>query len=154
MALAVSRAATERDYLELRLLFLEYELDLPHRLRHGRVPDASELESAYAEPNAAFLARRDGAPIGCVALTRRDGKTGLLRHLFVRPQSRGLGAARALVERVVEYLRAAGCRRVVLDTDKDVLQPAYRLYRNLGFAECAPHGIVGYDTPTFMELLL
>jgi putative acetyltransferase len=154
VTLEVGRVKSERDFLRLHRLFLEYELDLPPRLRHGVVPEVRELQDAYAAPNAAFLAAIGAKPIGCVAVTRVEEETGLLRHLFVRPQSRGLGAARALVDAVLSFLRRGGYRRVVLDTDKDALLPAYRLYRALGFAECAPHGPVAYDTATFMELRL
>ncbi len=154
MTLAIHRIASERDFHDLHHLFLEYELELPPRLRHGVVPTVRELQDAYAEPNAAFLATFDGTAAGCVAVTLLDRDTGLLRHLFVRPQSRKLGAARALVEEVLAFARRGAHRRVVLDTDKAALPAAYRLYRSLGFTECAPHGPVSYETPTYMELLL
>jgi GNAT superfamily N-acetyltransferase len=154
MSLEVHRATAARDFRDVRALFVAYEDELPARLRHGSVPGAIELQKAYAEPNAAFLAVSAGEGIGCVAVTRVDEETGLVRHLFVLPRSRGLGAARALVQVAIAFLRDRGYRRVVLDTEKDVLQPAYRLYRSLGFEECAPHGPVTYDTATFMELFL
>lgn len=154
MTSAIHRIACERGFRDLHHLFREYELELPPPLRHGVVPSVRELQDAYAEPNAAFLATHDGVPAGCVAVTLLDRETGLLRHLFVQPQSRKFGVARALVEEVLAFARRGGRRRIVLDTDKEVLQPAYRLYRALGFAECAPHGPVSYDRPTYMELLL
>ena len=84
--------------------------------------------------------------------SRTDSELALLLRLFVTPKSRGHGAARSLVSAAVEFLREGGYRRVVLDTHKEQLEPAYRLYRSLGFEECEPYRAVTYDCPTFMEL--
>ncbi len=154
MPIEARLAESARDFEELRRLFLEYEADLPPELRHGPVPSVAALRRDFAEPNAAFLATIEGENVGCVAMTPRDGTTAVIRHLFVAPHGRGRGAARILVERVIERARATGYRRVALDTHKGQLQPAYLLYRGLGFEECAPHGEVDYESPTFMELWL
>ena len=54
----------------------------------------------------------------------------------------------------IAFARDSGFHRLVLDTEKSELVAAYRLYRSLGFEECAPFASVSYDTPTFMELPL
>ena len=152
MTVEIRRVRREEDFQRLHDLFVEYENDLPPDLRHGWVPDTRALTSRYDGDNAAFLAMNDARAIGCVALTRLDVDTGVLARLFVRRQDRGMGAARALVTAVIEYLRERGGARVVLDTAKERLDAAYRLYLSLGFKECAPYGSVTYRHPTFMEL--
>lgn len=154
MNIEVASVQAEEDFRRLYELFAEYEAWLPQDLRHGSVPDVDDLKAAYAGRNAAFLATHDGRAIGCVAVMARDRETALLRHLFVTPQSRGLGAARSLVTRAIAFVRESGFLRIALDTEKERLKPAYRLYRSLGFEECRPHGEVEYGSPTFMELLL
>ena len=94
----------------------------------------------------------DDRAAGCVAVTEIDLETAVLKRLFVRSCYRGVGAARALIETALAFLRDRGYRRVVLDTEKERLRPAYELYRSLGFEECAPYGEVDYRFPTFMEL--
>lgn len=148
----VRRVDSDVDLRRLHDLFAEYEADLPPVLRHGVVPDVEELKDAYSGKNAAFLATLDGSAIGCVAVAALDSELALLLRLFVTPKSRGHGAARSLVSAAVEFLREGGYRRVVLDTHKEQLEPAYRLYRSLGFEECEPYRAVTYDCPTFMEL--
>ena len=144
----------DSDFPTLRDLFCEYEAGLPARLRHGTVPELAELTSTYSGRNRAFLALLDETAIGCVAVREFDPQTALLLRLYVAPVSRGLGAARALVEAAIGFARESRYRRIVLDTNKAALEPAYRLYCTLGFVECEPFATVTYECPTFMELLL
>lgn len=153
-ALAIRVVGDTHDFTTLRNLFVEYESDLPPHLRHGNVPSLAELTQTYAGKDRAFLALLEGAPIGCVAVREFDAQTALLLRLYVTPSGRGLGAARALVEAAIEFAQARAYRRIALDTNKQALEPAYRLYRSLGFVECEPFAAVTYECPTFMELAL
>ena len=150
----VIRAKSGLDFQRLHDLFVEYEADLPENLRHGVVPEIHDLGTTHGQNNAAFLALSGGDAIGCVAVRRLDRETALLLRLFVRPASRGLGAARALSNAAIEFAESGAYRRLVLDTNKEQLLPAYRLYRSLGFEECPSFGTVAYEFPTFMELRL
>jgi GNAT superfamily N-acetyltransferase len=152
MSVEVRRARGESDLRRLRALFVEYEADLPEELRHGSVPDLATLQAAYERRDAAFLAERDGEPLGCVAVAQLNAATALLLRLFVQPQRRGLGAARSLVTVAIAFAKRRGYRRIVLDTEKRQLVAAYSVYRSLGFAECDPFTTVTYECPTFMEL--
>jgi GNAT superfamily N-acetyltransferase len=151
---AVHRIASAPEFVRLHEIFLTYEDDLPPELRHGAVPSPDELARRFAAPSAAFLAYAGDDVAGCVGLQHRDDATSVIRHLFVRPEFRGHGAARALVTAAIELARASAYERVVLDTHKAKLEPAFALYQALGFVEAAPHGPVDYDCPTFMELHL
>ncbi|MGB6522917.1 MAG: GNAT family N-acetyltransferase [Candidatus Cybelea sp.] len=154
MAIEIQRVASARDYERLHDLFVAYEDDLIPELRHGDVPPADELRRMYGGENAAFLAEDEQRAAGCVALMRFDPQTAVIRHLFVDPLARGAGAARALVAAAIEFAKDAGCERVVLDTAKEHLPVAYRLYLSFGFQESAPYTTVNYRCPTFMELKL
>ncbi|MFZ1017110.1 MAG: GNAT family N-acetyltransferase [Candidatus Cybelea sp.] len=154
MAIEIQRVASEQDYARLHDLFVAYEDDLIPELRHGDVPTVDELRSIYSGENAAFLADGERRAAGCVAVMRFDPQTAVIRHLFVDPLARGAGAARALVTAAIEFARDSGCERVVLDTAKEHLPVAYRLYLSFGFQESAPYTAVNYRCPTFMELKL
>lgn len=154
MAVEVRHAQRDSDFRDLHHLFVDYEADLAPELRHGEVPDAASLKAAFSGEDAAFLAAIENEAIGCVAVTLVDAETARMRHLFVRPARRGLGAARSLVTTSIQFVRRRGYRRFVLDTHKGILRPAYELYRSLGFEECAPNLSVSYPSPTFMELSL
>jgi GNAT superfamily N-acetyltransferase len=149
---SVRRVASAQDFRRLRTLFEQYEADLPPDLRHGAVPGNENLSATFAGRNAAFLASVADDDVGCVAVRELDLQTTQLRHLFVAPERRGLGAARCLTAAAIEFARQERYLRIVLDTDKVQLEPAYLLYRSLGFEECAPFATVTYASPTFMAL--
>jgi putative acetyltransferase len=150
----IRKVATSDDFRQFHAVVSEYEASLPEDLRHGIVGDIASVVQAYAEPNAAFLATGNDLVGGCVALTRFDPITAMVVRLYVKPAARGQGVARLLVNAVLDFARGHGYARVVLDTDKERLAAAYRLYESLGFKECAPYGPVDYDNPTYMELIL
>ena len=109
--------------------------------------DADEL----AAPNAQFLvARVDGQPVGCIAIVDML-RYGELKRLFVSASARGMGLGRRLVEEAEAAARDIGLRVLRLETGPE-LDPAVRLYRDLGYAERGPFGDYG-DLPCslFME---
>jgi GNAT superfamily N-acetyltransferase len=153
VAVRVRAAGNVSEFRILHTLFLEYESALPEHLRHGEVPALAELVERYAGRNRAFLALVEAHAIGCAAVREFDPQSALLQRLYVTPTARGLGAARALVDAAIEFARTAAYGRIALDTNKEALEPAYRLYRALGFVECRPFTAVTYECPTFMELV-
>ncbi|MBV9233292.1 MAG: GNAT family N-acetyltransferase [Candidatus Eremiobacteraeota bacterium] len=154
VAITVGVAQSAGDFGRLSDLFATYERDLPAELRHGTVPEVAALAAEYGGENAAFVAMLGPEPVGCVGIKTLDADRAVILRLFVKPQSRGLGAARGLMIAAIEFARSHGRKRIVLDTHKEQLPAAYRLYRSLGFTECTPYGSVSYACPTFMELRL
>ena len=118
-----------------------YQEGLPQDLRVvDLVAELGELEARYAAPEAAmFLATVSSAAAGCVVVKRFDARTAEIKRLYVDPEFRGHGAARALMESAVAFARELGCERVALDTERDRLRPAYELYRSLGFVPLTCH---------------
>ncbi len=83
----------------------------------------------------------DGELAGCVALRRLDAHHGELKSMRTAPQLRRQGLARNLLLHVLEQARAAGLRRVSLETGAmPFFAPARALYRAHGFVPCAPFG--------------
>lgn len=153
--LAVEFVHDRAAFGHLHRLLVEYERALPPDLRHGREPALPEVETAYGGEDASgFLARIDGTYGGCVVVSALSTPSAVLQRLYVQPEHRSKGAARALAIAAAELARERGCARIVLDTDAQRLRPAYELYRSLGFAECEPYGPVSYACPTYMELKL
>ena len=120
-------------------------------------PDTPEIQALLAERDAHFdrlyagedrkpgkidLGRRDllfytarvrGQLAGCGALIVH-GAYGELKRFYLRPQFRGLGLGRRLVETLEAEARARGCNALKLEAG--VLQPeAIGLYRSAGFED-------------------
>ncbi|WP_205909494.1 GNAT family N-acetyltransferase [Salinicola lusitanus] len=84
-------------------------------------------------PGLSFVARPavgDGI-VGC-AMAGHDGRRGYLQHVMVDPDYRHLGLARAMVDRCLTALLAAGIEKVHLDTLADNHQ-AHRFWHHLGW---------------------
>lgn len=150
----IARASDPASFRTLRTLLEAYENDLVPELRHGDVPNLDELTERYGDPNAAFLAYAGDAAIGCVGVRRSDASSALVERLYVEPAGRTHGAGRALVRAAIDFARERGCERLALDTHKELLPAAYRLYTALGFVEYESCAAAGYACPTFMELRL
>ena len=141
MALEITRNTPPAFYE----LIAEYEASLSPELRHAKL-----------EPFiVGFMASLDGEPCGCLALDERDATTGIVKRLYVKPSFRGHGIARALMDDLLAAARKRGYTRVILDTNREQLAAAYKLYLSMGFTEYAG-GCEGveYACPTFMELQL
>jgi putative acetyltransferase len=105
------------------------------------------LPGDYAQPRGKLmLATVNGEVAGCCAVRPLDSgdypNACEMKRLYVRPQFRGLGLGRQLVEEAMEAAREAGYASVLLDTLDD-MEAARGLYGDLGFAEIPPY----YDNP-------
>ncbi len=152
---SIRPAAGAADVAAARALFLEYAAWLEEDLCfQGFEQELASLPGKYAPPDGRlFLACRDGAPIGCVALRRFDADSGELKRLYVQPDHRGHGVAQALGAAAIEAARAVGYRRVVLDT-LDRMTAARKLYVATGFREIPAYYVNPIPGAQFMERVL
>lgn len=152
MPFRIAPLAAAPDLADFAALLDAYVASLGVDLAYQGWPaERAGLPGPYAPPlGAALLARGVGdAPLGCVALWPLEPGTAEIKRLFVAPAARGTGLGRALALAVLEAARAAGHRRVVLDTLPE-MAAAQRLYRALGFAECPPYGRAALPGTLFM----
>ncbi len=132
----ICEAQDAADIAEVVGLFREYEASLSVDLCFQDFEaEVAELPGAYAHPQGRLLlARRAGAPVGCIALKPLAATDGEMKRLYVCPAARGTGAGRRLVEAVLSAAREIGYRRLFLDTLPEMVE-AQRLYLKLGFRE-------------------
>lgn len=120
----------------------------PPESQHGL--DVASLGAAHI---TFFIARYKGRPVGCGGL-KQFNNYGELSRLYVRPQSRGLGIAQAILERVEKLARDAGLKLVLLETGN--LQPeALAFYHSAGYRKRSPFGTYRpHPNCIFMEKVL
>lgn len=114
---------------------------LDEALSRGYSPDqqhglsVDELEQSHVH---FFIARQDGAAIGCGAVALLDG-FGEVKRMFADPAARRSGVGKALVAKFEEVARAHD--RPLLRLETGIYQhEALKFYERLGFTRCAPFG--------------
>jgi GNAT superfamily N-acetyltransferase len=88
---------------------------------------------AYRSPTGVFVVvHSDGEPTACGAVQRVDESTCEIKRMWVRPEWRGVGLGKRLLDHLEQRCRDLGSARVVLDTNS-VLTEAISMYERAGF---------------------
>lgn len=93
----------------------------------------SHIANQHIDLRASRIAYADGDPVGVTLLGVR-GKTGWIGGVGVRPEYRGKGIGRRLMEGVLDAARGRGLETVFLEVIEGN-KAAHELYRKLGFTE-------------------
>jgi putative acetyltransferase len=115
---------------------LEAHLDplYPAKSRHGY-----SVEKLIAQQVAFFVLRDNGTAAGCGGIQLFGKEYGELKRMYVRPQFRGLGYGKLLLDHLADYARAHGVGLLRLETGIHQT-PAIRLYEGMGFQRIGPFG--------------
>lgn len=150
------RDAGPADLDGVRALLREYErwlgIDLCFQ---GFEEELAGLPGDYAPSHGGALLVLDGADglAGCVGVRRIEGSVCELKRLYVRPEARGGGRGRRLLEAAVARARTLGHRSMRLDT-LPVMDAAQGLYRAAGFVEIPAYRPNPVPGARFFELEL
>jgi putative acetyltransferase len=146
MSLVVRHVPALTDNARTLILELEAELTglYTAEQRHGLTPD-----QVVSSGVVFFVAHLNGVAAGCGGVAI-EGEFGELKRMYVRPQARRRGVARAILGRLEEVARDRGVRRLGLETG-DVLHAAIRFYERAGFARCGPFGAYTRMPPAAIE---
>jgi putative acetyltransferase len=106
----------------------------PDESRHGY-----SVEKLLREGVAFFVTRYDQIPAGCGGIQLFGTEYGEVKRMYVRPQFRGLGLGKLMLDYLAEY----ACERQIqtLRLETGIYQTeAIRLYERYGFARRGPFG--------------
>lgn len=114
----------------------------------GFEAEIASLPGRYAQPEGAVLLLRDhgeGAAdagkaevVGCVAMRPLTGDDCEMKRMYLETHLRGMGLGRTLGDAIIARAKAAGYRRMMLDT-LDHMGAALTLYDRLGFQRIPPY---------------
>jgi len=106
----------------------------PQESRH-----AFSIEKLVREGVAFFVTRYEGNPAGCGGVKLFGREYGEIKRMYVRPDYRGLGLGKAMLNRLAEYAQE---RQVnVLRLETGIYQTeAIGLYEGSGFQRRPPFG--------------
>jgi putative acetyltransferase len=151
----------------VRELFKEYAASLSFNLCFQSFEEElARLPGEYAPwSGMLLLGLVDDQVGGCVAFHRLEGEMagadselygGLdaceMKRLYVRPEFRGCGLGRELIDSILKCAVAVGYRRIRLDTVPSEMGKAVEIYRKLGFREIAPYRTNPIPGAKYMEL--
>lgn len=142
----ILEAKAGEELSQIRALFLEYAASLDFSLCFQDFQqELDTLPAKYAPPGGVLLlaVEKPGEAAGCVAVRPLGNGECEMKRLYVRPEFRGAGIGRQLVQAALEWARARGYQAMKLDTVQGKMDAAIGLYRSLGFVECAPY----YQSP-------
>jgi putative acetyltransferase len=152
---SITEVGSTEELGTARRLFEEYARSLGIDLCfQGFDEELATLPGGYARPEGRLLLAYVGEEVaGCVALRRLESEVCEMKRLYVRPAFRGLGVGSMLAQTIVAEARAAGYRRMRLDTLPSMMS-ALALYRDLGFREIPPYRRNPVEGAVFLELQL
>jgi GNAT superfamily N-acetyltransferase len=118
-----------------------------------------ELPHLLGPRGRLLVARANSEVVGVGALKPIDATVAEIKRMYVRPQARGQGTGRAILERLLADARTIGYRVARLET-ATFMREAHALYGSLGFRDRpifdqAESGLSGLESfMLFMELRL
>ena len=114
---------------EIRAMYPDWTPDVPPRL----TPEDVEPPSGRW-----LVAYRKRQPVGCAALKRLDDDTAEIKRVYVAPEARGTGVARALLARLETIAGEIGYTTLRMDTG--ARQPAsVVLFGSVGYEQIADY---------------
>jgi putative acetyltransferase len=147
--LAIRTVQPGSEFVEpARMLFSAYRdfletIESTHCFNFARYAlEIAALPEWYSDENGGLLvALVDGMAAGCIAFRtapKEPATTCEIKRLFVLPEFRGQGIARALIAETLKRAVAHGFERAILDTDVVSMPTAYATYLGFGFEEYTP----------------
>lgn len=106
----------------------------PPESRHGY-----SIEKLIKEEVPFFIIRDNGTPVGCGGVKLFGTDYGEIKRMYVRPEFRGLGFAKLMLDHLADYARSQGVAVLRLETGI-AQQDAIGLYERSGFRSIPPFG--------------
>lgn len=128
--------AERPDSAEAIQLIAELEAHLdplyPKESRHG-----FSIEKLLREAVAFFVVRHKGTAAGCGGVKLFGTEYGEIKRMYIRPQFRGLGLGKLMLNHLAEYARRHGVGVLRLETGIYQTE-AIGLYERWGFERISP----------------
>jgi GNAT superfamily N-acetyltransferase len=109
----------------------------------GLLTEAMRVDGKFVPPSGRMLlAWVDDAPAGVICLRKLDADIGEIKRMYLRPEFRGKGLGRLLLERLCAEARQIGYTKLRLDSTP-FMTSAHALYHSVGFRDIEPYSESG-----------
>ncbi|MBP3814079.1 MAG: GNAT family N-acetyltransferase [Butyrivibrio sp.] len=89
----------------------------------------------YYKGGALLLGSEDSTPVGSIGIRKIDDDTCEAKRLFIKPEFRGKGYARVMLNAMLDMAKELGFKEVTFTTKPEVMKVGYELYKSMGFEE-------------------
>jgi putative acetyltransferase len=136
MSVVITRECPDEPDAAGLVLELEDHLGsrYPAESRHG-----FSVARLLAEGVHFFVLRNGGAAAACGGILFVDGEYGEIKRMYVRPEDRGRGLGRRILEHLAGHARSQGIMVLRLETGIHQRE-AIGLYERMGFRRIPPFG--------------
>ena len=123
------------DYEAAKLLIREYsQIKGAEKCFVSLDKELADLQ-AYYSGGKLMLGYENGRPVATVAFRNMNGYTCEAKRLYIKPECRGKGYARILINTMLDKCREMDFKEVVFTTKPVVMNIGYGLYQRMGFTE-------------------
>ena len=123
------------DYEEAKKLIREYsEIKGAESCFVSLDKELADLDTYYKD-GALLIGFENENPIAIIAIKRIDKDTCEAKRLYIKPDYRGKGYARVLMNEILDRSRKLGFKEVTFTTKPEVMSVGYGLYKRMGFEE-------------------
>ncbi|MCR5342131.1 MAG: GNAT family N-acetyltransferase [Butyrivibrio sp.] len=98
--------------------------------------ELADLEGFY-RGGALLVGYEEDKPVACIAIKKLNDNTCEAKRLFIKPEYRGKGYARTMLNTMLDKSKELGFTEVTFTTKPSVMQIGYGLYKRMGFEETA-----------------
>ncbi len=97
----------------------------------------------FYEGGSMLVGYEEEEPAACIAIRKKSKENCEAKRLFIKPEFRGKGYARIMLNTMLDKARELGFEKVTFTTKPSVMQIGYGLYKRMGFEETSEeNGIV------------
>ena len=150
------RIPAQNEMDKIRSLFIEYQkwlgIDLCFQNFEAELVN---LPGEYSEPKGSIFVVEESKSVfvGCIALRPYSNEVAEIKRLYIQPSSQGKGYGILLLERALDMAKAAGYKKVILDT-LPTMERARNLYRVFGFTQIGAYYNNPLDDVEYYEKVL
>jgi len=130
------------EYLEWVVSNINMELNLNFNVaqvvKEAVDTSMNEFYKFLPPEGCLFLCKFENQIIGLASMRRIDGKVGEIKRMYVRPEFRGKGLGKDLLESLINKARDLKFLKLRLDTGP-FMKEAQGLYKLIGFNEIDPY---------------
>jgi GNAT superfamily N-acetyltransferase len=126
------------EYLQDANSKVEEQFGVSFDIKSMLEEDILDLDKFNPPDGRLLLARFEDRVIGIGCLRRIGQDTGEIKRMYVRPELRGKGIGKRLLDELLSEARKIGYPKIRLDSAR-FMKEAHSLYRSIGFREIAAY---------------